>query len=1024
MAKKINIGAVLGIEGEKEYRQAISGINSTVKTLKSEMKLLSAEFGENQNSVEALNAKDKVLNKQLEAQKDKVEVLKRALENAKNIYGENDTKVDQWQQSLNDAQAELYKLTDEVKKNQRYLAEAKDSTTGCAKSIDNYGKEVTEAKENTEIFGEVLKANLASEAIVNGVKALASGIKEVSSSMVGTVKDTAAYADDILTMANNTGIATDTLQELKYMQELTDVSLEAITKSMQKNIRSMSDAAEGSANYAKAYEQLGVSVVDSNGALRDSETVFWECIDALGKITNETQRDAIAMDIFGKSAQELNSIIKIGSAGVEEFAEEAHNVGAVLSDDTLEMLGATDDAFQRFDQTVEIVKRNFGVALAPSIERATTKISNAFNDMNNEIYDIAEGGIELFTDGLIWIMDNGEEIISVLGGIGAGMAVYKSADGIGKLVSGLKSVGTSAEGAQSLVTRMGTAIANHPWETAAIAIGVVTTAVIGIAMACKDTESETAKLLSECEELNEATDETISNYENAKKAREDSLSAAESEAGKIQILADKLYDLAESENLSNDEKKEMKTLVDQINKLYPGLNLAIDENTGALNRSRAEMDATVETLKDALMLEAAEESLVEIARDLFDTQMSLTEASEKQAEAYEVLKTQVEEAGYSMQEFEDFHIRYSARLPRTLQKARDAYDEATEAVNKLTNQEAKCNEEYDKINDIINQNTSKLDQNTDSVEGNTKVLVEWKGVTKEVSAEAAADFYEVTAAYEEMNTKAEESIHSQIGLFDEWDSKIEETSKDILSNLDSQISGMQNWATNIQKCAERGINEGLLKELSDMGPSAAGYFDILAKMTDKEIAELNAKYESKLTWEKNVSKELADISTGMTTEFNKMKGKITTETTGIGSAIVAGLQQGIGSKKNSFISGLTELAESAIQTFKKKLKINSPSKVFEEMGEFSGEGYLIGTQKSFAKVNSYLGDAVDTDVISSIGNSTYSIQSVNANDNQGYTVSTITDALVMALQTVNWKVDFEKETMGRIVSDTIMEAYN
>lgn len=1024
MAKKINIGAVLGIEGEKEYRQAISGINSTVKTLKSEMKLLSAEFGENQNSVEALNAKDKVLNKQLEAQKDKVEVLKRALENAKNIYGENDTKVDQWQQSLNDAQAELYKLTDEVKKNQRYLAEAKDSTTGCAKSIDNYGKEVTEAKENTEIFGEVLKANLASEAIVNGVKDLASGIKEVSSSMVGTVKDTAAYADDILTMANNTGIATDTLQELKYMQELTDVSLETITKSMQKNIRSMSDAAEGSANYAKAYEQLGVSVVDSNGALRDSETVFWECIDALGKITNETQRDAIAMDIFGKSAQELNSIIKIGSAGVEQFAEEAHNVGAVLSDDTLEMLGATDDAFQRFDQTIEIVKRNFGVALAPSIERATIKISNAFNDMDNEIYDIAEGGIELLTDGLVWIMDNGEEIISVLGGIGAGMAVYKSADGISKLVSGIKSIGTSAEGAQSLVSKMGTAIATHPWETAAIAIGVVTTAVIGIAMACKDTESETAKLISECEELNEAADESISNYENAKKARQDSLSSAESEAGKIQILTDKLYDLAESENLSNDEKREMKTLVDQINKLYPGLNLAIDENTGALNRSRAQMDATVESLKNALMLEAAEESLVEVARDLFDTQMRLAEASEIQAKMYEVLRVEAEKAGSTMAEYDGLFGYTYDRMPTKLREAREAYEEVTEAVNKLANQEAECNEEYEKINDIINQNTTKLDQNTGAVDGNAKILVEWKGITKGVSAEAAADFYEVTAAYDEMNIKAEESIHSQIGLFDEWDSKIEETSKDILDNLDSQISGMENWATNIQKCAERGINEGLLKELSDMGPSAAGYFDVLAKMTDTEIAELNAKYESKLTWEKNVSKELADISTGMTTKFNKMEGVVYNETTGIGAAIVNGLKKGININATGFVSKVEDLAESAIQTFKKKLKINSPSKVFEEMGEFSGEGYLIGTQKSFAKVNSYLGDAVDTDVISSIGNSTYSIQSINANDNQGYAVSAITDALVMALQTVNWKVDFEKETMGRIVSDTIMEAYN
>lgn len=1024
MAKKINIGAVLGIEGEKEYRQAISGINSTVKTLKSEMKLLSAEFGDNQNSIEALNAKDKILNQQLEAQKEKVEVLKHALENAKNVYGENDTKVDQWQQSLNGAQADLIKLTDEVKKNQRYLEEAKNSTSGCAKSIDNYGKEVQEAKDNTKIFGEVLKANLASELIVNGVKTLASGIKDVASSMTGTVKNTAAYADDILTMANNTGIATDTLQELKYMQELTDVSLETVTKSMQKNIRSMSDAAEGSKNYAKAYEQLGVSVVDANGNLRDSETVFWECIDALGKMTNETQRDAISMDIFGKSAQELNSVIKIGSAGVEKFAEEAKSVGAVLSDETLESLGATDDAFQRLDQTVDIVKRNFGVALAPSIERATKKISNALSDMDNEIYDIAEGGIELLTDGLVWIMDNGDGIISVLGGIGAGMAVYKSADGINKLVNGLQNIGTSAESAQGLVTRMGTTIANHPWETAALAIGAVTTAVIGIAMACKGTESETEKLLKECEELNNAADESISNYANAKKARQESLATAETEAGKIQILSDKLYDLAEKERLSNDEKIEMKTLVDQINKLYPGLNLAIDENTGALNRSRAEMEATVESLKDTLMLKAAEESLGEIARDLFDTQMKLAEASEKQAKMFEVLRIEAEKAGSTVAEhYNEFNYAVG-RMPTKLRKQKDAYDEATEAVEKLAKQEAECNEEYEKINEIINQNTTKLEENSESVNNNSKVLVEWQGITKEVSAEVAAGFFEVTTAYEEMSAKAQESIHSQIGLFEEWDSKVEETSEDILSNLDSQISGMQNWATNIQKCADRGINEGLLKELSDMGPAAAGYFNVLARMTDNEIAELNAKYESKLTWEKNVSKELADISTGITTEFKQMQGKISNQATEVGAAIAAGLQKGIKNKKDNFVSSITDLVGTGIDIIKKKLKINSPSKVMEEMGEFTGEGYLIGTQKSFAKVNSYLGNAVNTDVISSIGNSTYSIQNINASGNQGDIVLTIADALAMALQSVSWKVDFEKETMGRIVSDTIMEAYN
>ena len=197
----------------------------------------------------------------------------------------------------------------------------------------------------------MLKANLTGEAIISGVKALGSAVKSIGDAAIDTVKSTAAYADEVLTMSTNTGVATDKLQEYMYMQELTDVSVDTLTSTMAKQIKSMGNAQKGTKDYTDAYSKLKVDAIDPvTGALRDSDTVYWELIDALGEMTNETERDMLSMQIFGKSAQELNSVIKIGSAGVAEFGQEAKDMGAVLDGDVLETLGEADDAFQRVDQ--------------------------------------------------------------------------------------------------------------------------------------------------------------------------------------------------------------------------------------------------------------------------------------------------------------------------------------------------------------------------------------------------------------------------------------------------------------------------------------------------------------------------------------------------------------------------------------------------------------------------------------------------------------------------------------------------
>jgi hypothetical protein len=193
------------------------------------------------------------------------------------------------------------------------------------------------------------------------------------------------YADDILTMSTVTGMSTDSLQAYKYAAELVDTSLETLTGSMARNVRSMTSARDGTGTTADSYKALGISVTDANGNLRDSETVYWEAIDALKNVSNETERDSIAMQLFGKSAQELNPLIEQGSEGIAKLAEEAGNMGAVMSEESLESLAKFDDSMQRLSSGSEAAKNALGMVLLPQLQ------------------EMADGGVDLlgeFTKGL------------------------------------------------------------------------------------------------------------------------------------------------------------------------------------------------------------------------------------------------------------------------------------------------------------------------------------------------------------------------------------------------------------------------------------------------------------------------------------------------------------------------------------------------------------------------------------------------------------------------------------------------
>jgi uncharacterized protein YukE len=368
-----NFGLKIGIEGEKEFKNAIREINQSFKVLGSEMNLVASQFDKQDKSVEAVTARNKVLNKEIELQKEKIATLEKALANAASSFGETDKRTQSWQIQLNNAKAELNKMERELEANNKALDNAGKEFDEAEKQADEFGREIKKAADQADDAGgrfEKLGGVLKGIGVAMGAALAAIGTAAVGAgkALVDMSVNSAAYADEILTASTVTGMSTDSLQAYKYAAELVDVSLDTLTGSMARNVRSMSSARKGTGEVADAYRRLGVSVTDSSGNLRDSETVYWETIDALGKVSNETERDALAMQIFGKSAQELNPLIAQGSVGIAELTEEAKRMGAVMIEDSLNALGKFDDSIQRLKAGSVAAKNMLGTVLLPQLQ--------------------------------------------------------------------------------------------------------------------------------------------------------------------------------------------------------------------------------------------------------------------------------------------------------------------------------------------------------------------------------------------------------------------------------------------------------------------------------------------------------------------------------------------------------------------------------------------------------------------------------------------------------------------------------
>lgn len=391
----VDIGPKIGIEGESEFRRQLKNVNEQIKTLGTEMKVTELAFSGQEKSEAALTAQSKLLNDQIALQKEKVEALTKGLQESAEKYGENDEKTLKWQQAVNNATAELYKMENQLDKT---TAELNGEATGADKAGDETeeaGKKAKDSNKNWKALGDTVAAVAAGMAAA--AAAAAAAIVGAGKALADFAVSGATYADDILTMSSVTGMSTEKLQELQYAADLVDVSVDTITGSMKKNLSSMSKAAKGNEATAEAYKKLGVAVLDANGNLRDDETVYWELIDALGQVEDETQRDLIAMELLGKSASDLNPLIEAGAEDMKALSVQAHNAGYVLDEDTLGAFGEFDDQMQKLGSGADAAKRAMGTVLLPVLTELAGDGVNLLGEFTTGILD-ANGDLSKMGD--------------------------------------------------------------------------------------------------------------------------------------------------------------------------------------------------------------------------------------------------------------------------------------------------------------------------------------------------------------------------------------------------------------------------------------------------------------------------------------------------------------------------------------------------------------------------------------------------------------------------------------------------
>lgn len=1037
------IGVVLALDGERTFSQSAQNARKESANLKSELKKLTTEYNGNANSQEFLMKKQENLIRQTETYTNTLKNAKAGLENAQNVQkraaqryeelkksleearkeqeklissGKDGSKackeqekkisaleqavekqglqcqkcegkVSDWSKRVNDAENDLEKTNQALKKNTVYLEEAENATDKCATSIDKFGKAAEGATETVSGWSEKFKDAFANKAMSDGLDLIKSGINEVKEAMLDT---SAASAQ----LTASTGLSERAAKRYEAVmkqikgdnfgqdyKDVADVMSQTIQIMGELDDSAMTKVTEGAITLRDTFD------MDVNESIRAADVMMKTMgVDA-----------GTAFNLLAKGAQN-------GLDRSHELADNLTEYGSLWGQagfSASEAFAIMDNGLQagayNLDKVNDFVKE-FGISLSDGrIEENIGSFSKDSQDLfdkwkkgeatTSQVFYSIIGDLENMTnkqDALtlasnIWSAlgeDNAMQVLTALNDVND---AYENVNGtmeklqqtkysdLGNAVSGL---GAAIQ--ENLVTPL--ADLALPGITA-LAQGA-TDVINGIADAFDTPKTELDTFIDGIKESNDAVNELIQNAQ-------DTVNGANADVANLEAYKQVLMDLNEQESLTEFQKYQLKNAVETLGNSVPGLKEAFDSETGTLTATNEQLE---EMFKNAEAV-AMQNALIKAQTDLYDANaQALINKAKADSAAEEATKarTEAEEKNQeSMIETGDTYGKYYSEYMDAVvaeDKATKAQKEANEVAEKakeeLDTQSAALedlNKQYGLLPDKTAEATGGMDEAGNKADETARKFDEYGNDITDLSDDAASAVTEasrqIVEAYDNMQQGIADAIENSISFFDEFSGGTEVTSEQIKANLDSQIEGIQNWSENMQTLAGEvgdGMSQEMYDALAQMGPESANLVQTLVDALNNgtgEFEEIAGKWSEAMQL-KDQSEVVAEYTTagknmasGVAAGASENSEETKQAGVQIGQALSDGIQEG--AEENDSVATLNPE--------KVTDKTGDYEKAGEKLGESVSSGIAEGVKNKQDVINSAISDAIKADGVKTNG---------------------------------------------------------
>lgn len=932
-----------------------------------------------------------------EEQKKLAEDLSAAEENAEKAA---DAAM-RYQKQLNLTERDQYKLGDELKRTEQYLGEAKLSADECATSIDQYGKEVKAAGEISEKFAggaqeskeaiDQLAAALAAAGIAKSVKEIADALMECVDTFasfqeqMSTVQaisgasgdDLAALGEKAREMGSTTSFtATEAAQALEYMAMAgwkTDEMLGGLEGVMHLAAASGESLASTSDIVTDALTAFGISASDSAhfadvlaAASSNSNTnvsmmgeTFKSAAPVAGALGYSIEDVALAVGLMAnagikgdRAGTALRGTLTNLAKPSKQVAGYMEQLGVSLTDSSGQVRSLSDlmDLLRdRFSALTEAQKAEYaaGIAgkesmsgllaivnasetdyqkLSTAIDRCSgsakemadirldnyagqmTLLSSAADDLKLAVGEqltpaltnLAEAG----TDALAWgadFIEANPELVGVIAGLTGATGLLVAA------VGGFAVVQTITP----MVTAFNAALAANPAGAVALAISGVVTALGTFALVTGSADDEVHDLSKSLRE--------------SKTAYEELTAAMKSEQSSARKVAASLADLLDVEQRSEVQKDQLARRVEELNELMPELGLVYDKATDSLNTTADAMMRMVENAERQEEYNAQIDRLNELYGEQTEIAQLLEEAQGELAVAYESGVTHAEA-----------YERSSGSAGAAVRSLEGDVQRLTAAQSENAAQIA----ELEASTSAYAEHQGALDQKVEEMTRRVEGL--------------ASEMKQLQTAYQESYDAAMDSISQQLGLFNDLDGKAKTSVDNLISTLKNQVAYMEEYSSNIQKAMEMGVDQGLVRKLSDGSQESAQILDAIVKGGQEKVDELNRQFAKVEEGKKKFSDTIAQMETDFNAKMQKMmedynrtikEMDIQDDTYIIGRNNIQGLINGTDSMKAVLAGKYAQLAREALAAYKREMAQVSPSKKFKEVGQNDIKGAILGVEE-------------------------------------------------------------------------------